>query len=208
MPRFNLGKGDRFQLKKDEGLNHIKAVIGWGKGSDLDVSAFLVNEDGVITNDADFVFYNSENREKPFDKETYGNKKIWRRETRPVSADGSVLGSIDDRGGRSGEEDKEPTEEMHVILDKVGGKIAEIVFCVTINDPGKTFKDVQDPYISIVDEDKDEELCRYDLNEKFSNETAVVAASLICDEEGEWTFEAQGKGYEGGLETLIDIYAS
>lgn len=208
MSRFNLSKGDRFCLKKDEGLNRIKAVVGWKKGADLDVSAFLINEDGVIMNDADFVFYNSENRELPFDKETYGNKKVWRRKTRPMSADGSVLGSIDDRGNGSDDGGDEDNETMLVVLDKVDGKVSEIVFCVTVHDEDKTFSDVRNPYIAVFNEENGDELCRFNLDEQFSNETAVVAARLLCDEEGDWQFEAQGKGYEGGLETLIDIYAS
>ena len=50
-------------------------------------------------------------------------------------------------------------------------------------------------------------ILKENINEKFSSETAVVAGSLVCDEEGEWSFVAQGKGYDGGMQTLIDIYA-
>lgn len=53
----------------------------------------------------------------------------------------------------------------------------------------------------------DEELCRYNLNENFSQETAVVAGSLLCDENGDWNFQATGQGYMGGMQGLIDIYA-
>ena len=38
-------------------------------------------------------------------------------------------------------------------------------------------------------------------------EDAVEAGKLVCDEEGEWSFETIGKGYTGGMQTLIDIYA-
>jgi stress response protein SCP2 len=216
MSRFDLNKGDRFNLKKSEGLNKIQINLGWKSGADLDACAFLLGEDGVIMDDADFVFYNSANRcdDKtldlaPFDKAKYGNKKNWRAETLPISKDGSVLGSADDLGEDDDEGD-EAGEEMHVVLDKVDPKVTEIVFCVTIyhgDESGTTFGKVRDPFISIVNEEDDEELCRYNLKENFANETAVVAGSLLCDEEGEWSFEAVGKGYEGGMETLIDIYA-
>ena len=54
---------------------------------------FLLGEDGVILEDGDFVFYNSDNRAEPFDRrEKFGNKKNWREETVPVSKDGSVVG--------------------------------------------------------------------------------------------------------------------
>lgn len=217
MARFDLNKGERFQLKKSEGLSKIQINLGWKSGADLDACAFLLGKDGVILDDADFVYYNSENRcnpktliIEPFDRAKFGNKKNWRSETVPFSKDGSVIGSADDLGDGDEDEGEDAGEEMHVNLDKVNPKITEIVFCVTIyhgDEESKTFGKVREPFISIVNEDNDEELCRYNLKENFANETAVVAGSLICDEEGEWSFEAQGKGYEGGMQTLIDIYA-
>lgn len=204
--RFVLNKGERFTLKKSEGLNNLVVTLGWKGGADLDACAFLLGEDGVITDDADFVFYNSTNREKPFSREEFGNKKKWRELTHPMSADGSVLGAIDDQGDDDDDEG-EASEEITVTLNKVDGKITEIVFCVTDYNEESTFGQVNSPYISITDKDSGQEICRYDLKEKFKDETAVVAGSLLCNEEGEWTFEAQGKGYTGGMQTLIDIYA-
>lgn len=209
MSRFNLNKGDRFRLEKSAGLIHLTVNLGWKSGADLDASAFLLGEDGVILDDADFVYYNSENRSEPFDRQKYGNKKAWRRATVPISKDGSVVGSADDLG-EDDDNGEDASEEIHVNLEKVNGKISEIVFCVTIyhgGDDKTTFGNVRSPYISIVNDEDGEELCRYALNEQFKSETAVVAGSLICDEEGEWSFEAQGKGYDGGMQTLIDIYA-
>lgn len=231
MARFNLNKGDRFKLDKSEGLNNIQINLGWKSWgddpADLDASAFELGEDGVIMDDADFVFYNSGNRcsykiwkedhivqMEPFVKPKFGNKKNWKKETLPVSKDCAVIGSPDEQGEDPGRAHVlvDCDEEMHVILEKVNPKATEIVFCVTIyhgDEEGTTFGSdkVQSPYISVVNEDTDEELCRYNLKEAFSNETAVVAGSLICDEEGEWSFEAVGKGYEGSMQTLIDIYA-
>lgn len=208
MARFNLNKGERFKLDKSAGLNNLSVILGWKSGADLDASAFLLGEDGVILADGDFVFYNSDNRSEAFDRQKFGNKRKWREETVPVSMDGSVVGSADDLG--DDDEGEDANEEMHVDLSKVNSKITEIVFCVTIyhgDEEGTTFGNVRDPYISIVNDEDGEELCRYALNERFKTETAVVAGSLLCNEEGEWSFEAQGKGYEGGMQTLIDIYA-
>jgi stress response protein SCP2 len=209
MARFNLNKGDRFKLKKSEGLDKIQVNLSWKSGADLDACAFLVGKDGVIEEDADFVFYNSENRSEPFSREKFGNKKRWRSETVPMSADGSVKGAVDDPGD-SDDEGDDAGEEMHVELNKVNAKIQEILFCVTIyhgDESGTTFGKVRDPYISVVNEDTDDELCRYNLKENFAKETAVVAGSLVCDEDGDWSFKAIGKGYEGGMQTLIDLYA-
>ena len=95
---------------------------------------------------------------------------------------------------------------MHVDLSKVRPEVTEIVFCVTIFTVGITFKDVHDPQIVISNVNTDEELCVYNLKERFSSETAVVAGALVLNEDGDWEFEAIGKGYDGGLQTLVDMY--
>ena len=201
MGRFNLSKGERFKIAKSEGLSKIKVVLEWNSDADLDASTFLCGDEGVILDDAGFVFYNSENREQPFDRAVFGNKRKWMAETRPMSSDGAVLGSLDDRNGGSG-------EQIDVDLDKVDPNVCEIVFVVSIHDEGMTFGDVKDAFISVVNAGNDEELCRYELNEAFTEETALSVAKLVVNEDGDWEFEAVGVGHVGGLETLIDIYAS
>ena len=201
MGRFNLSKGERFKIAKSDGLSKIKVVLDWDSDADLDASTFLCGDEGVILNDAGFVFYNSENREKPFDRAVYGNKRRWMAETRPMSSDGAVLGSLDDRDGDSG-------EQIDVDLDKVDPNVCEIVFVVSIHDEGKTFGDVKGAFISVINAENDEELCRYELAEAFTKETALTVAKLVVNEDGDWEFEAVGVGHVGGLETLIDIYAS
>lgn len=201
MGRFNISKGERFKIAKSEGLSKIKVVLDWNSDADLDASTFLCGDEGVILDDAGFVFYNSENREQPFDRAVFGNKRKWMAETRPMSSDGAVLGSLDDRNGGSG-------EQIDVDLDKVDPNVCEIVFVVSIHDEGMTFGDVKDAFISVVNAVNDEELCRYELNEAFTEETALSVAKLVVNEDGDWEFEAVGVGHVGGLETLIDIYAS
>jgi stress response protein SCP2 len=121
-----------------------------------------------------------------------------------MSGDGAVLGSLDDRDGGTG-------ELIDVDLDKVDPKVCEIVFVATIHEGDKdnvTFGDIKNAYISVINAETDEELCRYELNEEFTSETAVSVAKLVVNDDGDWEFEAIGMGHTGGLETLIDIYAS
>lgn len=207
MGRFDLNKGERFTFSKSEGLSQIQVDLTWKSGADLDASAFLLSEDGVITENADFVYYNSNFRSEPYNLAKFGSKKNWRNETVPMSSDGSVLGSADDAGDDEDGND-EAGETMHVDLDKIRPEIREIVFCVTIYDEdGKTsFKNVREPRVVITDENSGEELCNYNLKEKFSTETAVVVGALVLNDEGEWEFEAMGNGYDGGLQTLVDMY--
>lgn len=218
MPRFELSKGGRtFKLDKED-LERIQVDLKWKSGADLDVCAFLLGEDGIIIDDADFVFYGSKKRAnpetgefEPFDRHKHGGQKAWKANTIPVSADGAVLGSPDDLGdGEGGDDSEDAGETMHVILSKVNPKIQEIVFCVTIyhgDQDGVTFGSVREASIVISDEDEEEELCAYNLKENFSTETAVEVARLICNEDGIWEVEAIGEGHDGGMQTLIDMYA-
>lgn len=200
MGRFDLTKGERFSLTKDNDLNSLTVTLGWDTGADLDASAFLVGEDGVIEDDANFVYFNSANRSVEFDRAKYGNKSTWKAQTRPMSADGSVLGAIDDREGGS-------TEKLNVNLSKVDAKVTEIIFCATVYDEDKSFGNVISPYVSIVNDDNGEELCRYTLDDQFAGETALVAGSLYVNADGDWEFKAEGRGLVGGLQALVELYA-
>lgn len=206
MARFNLKKGDRFKLDKREGLNNLQVHLTWDDTPDdpmdLDSSTFLLGDDGVITRDEDFVFYNSENRQEPYDRVKFGAKKNWLKEIRPMSADGSVLGSIDKLDGSDDE-----GELIDVCLDKLDATIREIMFVATVFTKDKTFGDVKHATITLINADNGEELCAYELNEKFANEDAAEIARLFLNDDGEWEFEAVGVGHEGGLQTLIDLFA-
>lgn len=205
---FELRKGERFQFNKESGLSNIQVDLTWKSGADLDASAFLLNDDGVITEDADFVYYNSNHRSEPYDRAKFGSKNNWRGETVPVSFDGSVVGAPDDKGDGEDDANDESGETMYVNLDKVRPEITEIVFCVTIYDESEktSFKDVREPKIVITDQNTGEELCSYNLKEDFKSQTAVVAGALVLNNDGDWEFEAIGNGYDGGLATLVDMY--
>lgn len=227
MARFNLQKGERFTLDKGADLERLRVDLQWANGIDLDAEAFLLGNDECIIDDADFVFYNSETRTPlmkegqteadfianakiaPFDRATFGSKKNWKHATAPISIDESVIGSYDDLG--NDDDDAEMAgETMRVNLAKVRPEVNEIVFAVTVApaeiEAGKSFKNVNKASVVITNLDNGEELCSYALNEKFSAETAVVVASLKLNDDGEWEFEAIGKGYDGGLQTLVDLY--
>lgn len=204
MGKFNLKKlegGERFKLAKDLGLDNIRVELTWENG-DLDVQAWLLNSDAIIVNDEGFVFYNSENRTEPFDKAKFGPKKNWLKSTRPMSADGAVLGAKDElRGG---------IETVNISLSKIAPEVQEVAITATVyvpNDDGvTTFGEVKNGRITVIDEDSDQTLCFYELSEDYQSEDALVAGRFILNDDGEWEFEAVGNGYNGGLQTLVDIY--
>lgn len=184
-----LQKGQKVSLTKDNaGLAKIVVGIGWdinqfdtGGDFDLDSAAFLVGENGKVTKQEDFVFY--------------GNLK---------HPSGAVEHQGDNRTG-AGEGDD---EVIKIDLSKVPEEIQKIVFTVTIYEAEnrrQNFGQVNNAFVRIVDEAKNEEMLRYDLGEDFSIETAAVFGELYKHNK-EWKFNAIGSGYQGGLAALCSNY--
>ena len=181
----NLSKGQKVDLTKNNpGLSKLLIGLGWdvnkydgGSDFDLDASVFLLDSNGKVTSDGDFVFY--------------GNLK---------HVSGSVEHMGDNRTG-AGEGDD---ELIKVDLSKVPASIDKIDFTVTIyeaEERKQNFGQVSNSYIRVMDETNNKELIRYDLGEDFSVETAVVVGE-IYRHAGEWKFNAIGNGYQGGLRAL------
>ncbi|MBR6186040.1 MAG: TerD family protein [Clostridia bacterium] len=184
-----LKKGQKVDLtKSNPGLKKITVGLGWdvnqydsGGDFDLDASAFLLGAGGRVTKDEDFVFYS--NAKHP---------------------SGSVVYGGDNRTG-AGEGDD---EQIMVDLSAVPAEYEKIAFTVTIYDAAErhqNFGQVSNAFVRIVDDATGAELIRYDLEEDFSIETAIVVAELYRHN-GEWKFNAVGAGYQGGLEALCRNY--
>lgn len=204
MAKFDLkklGEGDKFSLSKGFGLDNIRVELTWQKG-DLDAEAWLLNADGIIVNDEGFVFYNSVNRTEPFDRAKFGNKKNYLTATRPMSADGAVLGSKDELTGG--------IETINICLSKIAPEVEEVAITATIHTPNgdnvDSFGQIENARITIIDEESGEDICVYELSQNYQSEDALVAGCFKITDDGEWEFEAVGRGYTGGLQTLVDMY--
>lgn len=180
---INLTKGQRV----DVSLKKICVGLGWdpatgGAEFDLDASAFMLGSNQKCLGEDFFVYFN--------------NQK---------SKDGSVESSGDDRTGGSSDGDD---ETLTVDIDRVDPRIDQILFVVTIYDyenRRQNFGQVRNSFIRIYNALNNEELCRYDLEEDFSVESAIEFGRLYR-RGGEWRFEAMGNGYQGGLEGLVSKY--
>lgn len=199
---INLVKGQRVEI----GLSKLIVEMGWKVNPnaqppyDLDASTFLLRANGEIGVEEDFVFYGScKTIETPDGK-------------RPISNDGSVLGSVDDLG-----EDEDNTgegnEEIEVDLSKTNPLVDQIIFTASIywvkGTPSEkyNFGQVRNAYILIKNAVSGEEICRYDLDEDFSTEKGVEFGRLYR-RNGAWKFEAVGTPYADGLEPICRKYAS
>ena len=186
---INLTKGQKVDLTKgNPSLKKLMVGLGWdtnrydgGADFDLDAAAFLLGADGRVPVDADFVFY--------------GNLK-------------HNSGSVEHMGDNLTGEGDGDDEQILVDLSKVPANIEKIAFTVTIYEAEQrkqNFGQVSNSFIRIVDEEKNQEIVRYDLGEDFSIETAVVVGELYRHN-GEWKFNAIGSGFQGGLAALCRNY--
>jgi len=183
---INLRKGQQAAIGQ---LRHITVGLGWdpaetGHDSDLDATAFMLDKNHKIPTPSYFVFYSNLN-----------------------SPDGACTHTGDDPTG--GSSDGDDDEQILVDLTKVAPQILSIVFAASIHDAeirGKqNFGQVQNAYIRICNTDTGEEICRYELGEDFSTETAVEFGNLIL-QDGRWRFEATGVGHKGGLQSIVEKY--
>jgi len=184
---INLQKGQRVSL--DSSMKLALVGLGWdtnrydgGADFDLDASAFLLGENGKLLRDEDFVFYNNLN-----------------------GRDGAVVHTGDNLTGDGDGDD----EVIMIDFSKIPSEIKKIAICVTIHDAEarrQNFGQVSNAYIRIakLSDEFDtvgEPVLKFDLEEEFSIETALVVAEIYF-KNGEWKFNAVAAGYQGGLEAI------
>ena len=183
----SLSKGQKVSLEKS--MTMALVGLGWdtnrydgGFDFDLDAAAFLLGENGKVTCDEDFVFYNNLNHPS-----------------------GAVVHTGDNLTG-AGEGDD---EVILIDFTKVPANISKRAITVTIHDAktrSQNFGQVSNAYVRVAKRDNEndmagEEQLRYDLGEDFSIETAIVVCELYRYN-GNWKFNAVGAGFEGGLAAL------
>lgn len=181
---INLSKGQKIDLTKDNpGVQQFTVGLGWnpddtGKEFDLDVSAFILDENKKLISENHMVFYN--NLKDPEE---------------------SVVHSGDNRTGEGDGDD----ETLKIDFSKINPAAKEIVFVVTIHNAdtrNQNFGQVRQSYIRINNTASGEELVKYELDEDFSIETSVEFGKLY-NKDGEWKFDAVGTGQREGLQSYV-----
>ncbi|SHH26177.1 TerD family protein [Massilia sp. CF038] len=185
---ISLQKGGNVNLSKEApGLSKMIVGLGWdtratdGAGFDLDGAVFLVNAEGKVRSDADFVFYN--------------NLK---------STDGSVVHSGDNTTGAGDGDD----ETVTIDLTKVPADVEKVIFAVTIHDAEarrQNFGMVSKAFVRCVNASGNAEIARFDLSEDGSTEAAMIFGE-VYRAGADWKFKAIGQGFKGGLGPLAKNY--
>ena len=188
---ISLQKGQRISLDKvAPSLNAAFIGLGWdvnitdtGNDFDLDASVFLLNSQEKLISDKHFIFYNN-----------------------LISPD--VDKSVKHMGDNLTGEGEGDDEVIIVDLRKVPENVERIVVTVTIHEADKrkqNFGQVRNAFVRLVDVETKDEVLRYDLEEDFSIETALIMTE-IYRKNSEWRMNAVGSGYQGGLQALLNRY--
>lgn len=184
---LNLKKNDVLNLtKKNPGLTEVILGAGWdvannGFDFDLDIAAFLLNENGKVAHiPEDVIFFN--------------NMK------------GQGIELLGDNRTGAGEGDD---ERIKMNLSQIRSDIQKIVFVVTIHEAQnrrQTFGMVENSFIRLLDaKNNEKEVCKFNLKENGSTATSVVFAEIYRDGM-EWQFKAIGEGRIADLNGILSLY--
>lgn len=203
METINLTKGERIDLSKvAPGTTVFGVALGWdtqkydgGLKFDLDATAFCT-KGGVSSGIKDMIGYMTPGFVTEDDIKKNPSLKPGIQNYR-----GFASHSGDDlTGGKPGDDEIITIDSSKVPL----AEIDSIQFNATIYEAitrKQTFGQVSNSFIRVFDKETDKEICRFDLGEDFSTQTAVVAGRLY-NHNGTWKFEAIGAGYNDGLAGL------
>lgn len=159
---FAMEKGGVLDLPTD--LNRIVVGLGWDVDDgecDLDVSAVLLDVNGA---DLEAVFFGRLESQKHGIRHTGDNL--------------TGEGEGDD-------------EQIIVELTRIGPNVHQVFFVVNIYTRNRTFREVAEPYVRVVDESAASELCRYSLREAGCD-NGLIVAKLCREAGGRWGFHALG----------------
>lgn len=178
----NLQKGQKVELKKDNGgtLHKVMVGLGWDEVErprgffapkpadiDCDASAFLCINGKVMTIE-DVVYFNNLRHKS-----------------------GAVRHMGDNLTGAGDGDD----EQIFVDLDALPSNYDKIAFVVNIYQASERKQDfglIKNAFIRICDGETDRELCKYNLSENYNGMTAMIFGE-IYRYNGAWKFSAIGQ---------------
>lgn len=201
---INLSKGQKINLSKESaGLSQIMVGLGWDevqqntgflsslfgeKPQDIDCDAFAI----MLGHDGKVLYHTDELKECTV---FFNNLS---------GANGSIVHQGDNLTG-AGEGDD---EQIFVDLDRVPSDIGAIVFAVNIYDAFKRnqhFGMLRNAFIRVVDHRRGVELCRFNLNENYNGDTALIAGIISRGNNG-WEFISDGS--HARVESLVNVVAA
>ena len=181
---INLQKGQKIDMTKGgTGLKHIMVGLGWDEAQQNSSGGFLglfKSKPKDIDCDASAILCDANG--KYMDLVYYRNLQL---------SNGSIVHQgVNLTGAGDGDD-----EQIMVDLSKVSPSIGKIVFVVNIysaSDRKQHFGMIQNAFIRLVDMDKNNEICRYNLSENYYGMEGLIVGE-IYRYNGEWKFKAIGQ---------------
>lgn len=131
---------------------------------DLDLTVFLLNSEGEVAKEQDFIFYNN-----------------------LVNENEAVTHSGDNIEGKDGK----LAEEVKIQLAKLTENITRIAFAVSLNlhEENISFGQISNAYLKVINLDTEELVIDYDLSEDFAFDIAIIVGEFERGENG-WLFKS------------------
>ncbi|MBQ7585615.1 MAG: TerD family protein [Desulfovibrionaceae bacterium] len=182
-----LQKGENISFYKETPrIKEVILALGWkatspdGTPFDLEVSCFLLNQNGKVIQDNFFIFANYKSSE-----------------------DGSVIYAE----GLSGQDSADKVL-IGINIANVSEHIKKIAVVVTLNEAKSSQQNlgqVQKAYLRIINKRDNKELARYNFVDSSCKFTAMTVGE-VYRRDNEWKFRALGSGFEAGLKPLAESY--
>ena len=178
-------KGKKIDLVAQDAVGKkIMVCFGWEmpneKDYSIDSAAFLLQVNGKVLDDNDFIFYNN-----------------------PKSSNGSIIHNVNNENTRL-----MGKEQITIETSNIPQNIDKIAFTITIHAADikkQNFSKFTNIFVKIIDANTKEEYCTYNMSEDLTVETAIVACEIY--RKGlNWKFAAVGAGFVGGLNALCTKY--
>jgi tellurium resistance protein TerD len=183
---IELIKGGNVNLTKEcPILDKVLVKITWeinntDKKFDLDAGAFLLDENGKVRTDSDFIFYNCLKEQ----------------------SQACVIHQWNDI------KEVVVQESFVVSFYKIPLEIKKIPFSLTIYNGAKrkqNFSFLKNASITLIDSTSQEEIVKYNFIDSNENITALIFGE-IYRHNGDWKFKAIGQGFMEGMPGLEKLY--
>lgn len=172
-------KGQKFPIGAIDTLQQIRVCLGWNANDprcDVDVSAFLLGDNGKVLGDSWFVFYGQ-----------------------TESPDASTTFSID------GTKDREIIRINFTRLNSSVRKIVFVLTINEAFEKRLNFGMMQDAYLRILNERTQSELVSFRLTDYYPNVISMMIGE-VYQHNGSWKFNAVGNGLAKDLAGLCEWY--
>ena len=197
---INLQKGQKINLAKSDGTKLTKLMVGLGwdaanKGGGF-LSSFFGSKKDIDCDASVIMCIDGRLKSREDDIVYFGN----------LEHDSGAVKHMGDNLTGEGEGDD---EQIKIDLDRIPSRYDKLIFVVNIYkavERKQHFGMIANAFIRIVDDTTGEELCRYNLTDKYDGKLAMVVGE-VYKKGGEWKFNAIGQGTEDtGLKSLSDRF--